>query len=129
MVPHFDKYSGVLVDIFYDHFLAANWNTYHKISLDIYTQDVYDLMKRNTHHLPEHSKFMLPYMIKANWLYNYGHFEGIQSALNGLSRRTKFNSGMENGVKYLQQNYKLYEIEFAEFFPDIIGYVNTVLLE
>jgi acyl carrier protein phosphodiesterase len=124
LVPHFDKYSGVLMDIFYDHFLAANWNSYHPTSLDIYAQDVYALMKRNTHHLPEHSKFMLPYMIKGNWLYNYAHFEGIQSTLNGLSRRTKFVSGMEKGVIYLQQDYALYEKEFAEFFPEIVEFVK-----
>jgi acyl carrier protein phosphodiesterase len=123
LVPHYDKYSGVLVDVFYDHFLAANWQRFSAVRLDEYAQKVYAIMQKHFDKLPERSQFMLPYMIKGNWLLNYAHLDGIQRTLGGLSRRTKFRSGMETGVVHLRQDYETFENEFLRFFPEVIEYV------
>jgi len=125
LVPHFDKYSGVLIDVFYDHFLAANWSRFSTVKLDDYAQQVYAIMQKHFDTLPERSQYMLPYMIKGNWLLNYAHLDGIQRTLGGLSRRTKFNSGMESGTRYLKQDYATYEDEFLRFFPEVIAYVKA----
>src|SRR5258708_857949 len=34
--PKYNHYSGIIVDIFYDHFLAANWNQDSEVTLPEY---------------------------------------------------------------------------------------------
>ena len=58
-------------------------------------------------------------MAKSNWLVAYGTFQGIDKALKGMSGRTAFDSGMENAILDLKQDYDKYRKEFQEFFPDI----------
>ncbi len=120
------KYSGVIVDIFYDHFLAANWNNYSDVKIEEFVSKAYGILIKNILILPKRSKRILPFMITQNWLVNYANFKGLQRVFNGMSRRTPFNSGMENAVNDLKKDYELYEKEFSEFFPEIIEYVNLI---
>jgi len=118
--PDYHKYSGVLVDIFYDHFLAKNWNRHSNIELKVFAARVYSIMQNNYAQLPQRSQQLLPYMIRFDWLTNYAHLEGIQRVLNGMSRRTTFVSNMEKAVKNLVNNYAEFEAEFNAFFPELL---------
>ena len=122
----YHKYSPVVVDIFYDHFLAVKWNNYSTVSLNEFAENSYRVMNTNFEILPEKVKFMLPYMIKGNWLVNYSNVEGICKTLTGMSRRTSFNSGMETATEILVQHYSLFENEFELFFEELRNYVKTI---
>ena len=65
---NYSHYSGVIVDILYDHFLAKNWNQYHELPLDEYVENFYDLLRNNFTILPTRIQRMMPYMIADNWL-------------------------------------------------------------
>ncbi len=123
----YSHYSGVLVDIFYDHFLAKNWLDYSDQALLPYTEGVYRLLKEREDILPKRINHMLKYMIPHNWLYNYAHLEGIEKVLKGMANRTKFDSKMEYGVEDLQLNYNKFEAEFRGFFPQLHEFVNEKL--
>ena len=69
-------YSPVIIDIFYDHFLAANWKNYSELQLDEFADNCYRLIENNVENLPEKIKIMLPYMKAHNWLVNYAQVEG-----------------------------------------------------
>lgn len=118
--PKYHKYSGVLVDIFYDHFLARNWKNYSSVELKTFAENVYSVMQINFELLPPHSKELLPYMIKYDWLTNYARLEGIQNVLNGMASRTSFVSHMEEAITELKQDYTLFENEFKIFFPELV---------
>src|SRR5258708_9145485 len=60
--PKYRHYSGVIVDIFYDHFLAANWNTYSEEPLDRYAARVYQIVLEHKTILPERLHQILPYI-------------------------------------------------------------------
>ena len=126
LYSRYHKYSPVVVDIFYDHFLAVKWNNYSTVSLNEFAENSYRLMNTNFEILPEKIKFMLPYMIKGNWLVNYSNVEGIRKTLTGMSRRTSFNSGMETATEILVQHYSLFENEFELFFEELKNYVKTI---
>jgi len=117
-------YAPVIVDMFYDHFLAANWNNWHTESLEKYTESIYEQLASEPALLPDQFNYMLSYMRKTNWLLGYAEIEGIHAALSGMARRTKFASGMETASVDLEANYDAYGEEFAAFFPDIINFVN-----
>src|SRR5690606_4476409 len=67
----YSHYSGVIVDILYDHFLAKNWNMYSDVSLEKFADDFYHLLEKNKAVLPPATLKMIPYMIQGNWLVSY----------------------------------------------------------
>ena len=65
----FRHYSAVLVDIFYDHFLAKNWKDYSSTGLKEFTSNFYDIMQRHSETVPETVNQILIPMKEKNWLY------------------------------------------------------------
>jgi len=117
---NYSHYSRVIVDIFYDHFLAKNWSTYEAEPLESYTDNFYDLLEQHYELLPEGVKRMMPYMIADNWLLNYAKLEGIAKVLNGMNRRTKNRSKMNFAILDLENHYDEFESEFTDFFEELI---------
>lgn len=117
--PKYRHYSGVIVDVFYDHYLAKNWNDYHHQLLPDYADRVYNLIQKNNALLPERVNMMMPYMIKGNWLVNYATLDGIHRALSGMTRRTPYESKMDESISDLKENYEEFKTEFITFFPEL----------
>lgn len=125
--PRYGHYAGVMIDIYYDHFLARNWSRYSTSNLTEYTRKVYAILQKNAAILPEKINFMLQYMVPQNWLLNYGNMDGIRKVFRGMANRTKFDSQMEKGVEDLQESYDKFEAEFTSFFPELEEFVNRKL--
>ncbi len=115
----YSHFSAVIVDIFYDHFLAANWNNYHPVPLAVYASQVYAILESQKTTLPGEVNGMLPYMVRGNWLTAYATIEGIHQALSGMARRTRFKSRMEESSNDLRQYYTEFGSEFDVFFPQV----------
>ena len=123
----YSHYSGVIVDILYDHFLAKNWERYCDIPLDRYCEAFYDSLENNFDILPERIRRLMPYMIADNWLLSYASIEGIQKVLEGMNRRTKNRSKMNLAIKELEDFYKEFETEFTSFFDELIQFSKDKL--
>lgn len=121
----FRHYAPVIVDVYYDHFLAKDWSMFSEIPLKEYTEQFYLLMDNYYEIIPKGVIHMLSFMSRDNWLYNYQFIEGIDRALTGMSRRTKFESKMEEASSALQDHYKDFEKEFHQFFPDLQSHVDN----
>ena len=117
---NYSHYSRVIVDIFYDHFLAKNWSKYSDIPLEVFVDDFYDLLEAEYEILPEGVKRMMPYMIADNWIFNYSKMEGIAKVLNGMNRRTQNKSKMNFAIIDLEEHYESFEKEFTLFFDELI---------
>ncbi len=113
-------YSRVIVDVFYDHFLASGWKRYSEEKLEDFAERFYQLLNRRYDILPEPTKHLMPYMIRDNWLVSYATVEGIDRVLNGLYRRTGRKSHMNKAVDDLLLYYSDFEDEFSLFFEDLI---------
>lgn len=126
---NYSHYSGVIVDILYDHFLAKNWSQYSDVPLDLFVDEFYESLERNFVILPPRIQKMLPYMMADNWLLNYANIEGIQGVLNGMNRRTKNISGMDKATSELQTYYTEFEAEFTQFFEELRRFSHEKLIE
>ena len=122
--PNYRKYAGVIVDIFYDHYLAKNWKNYSDKPLEQFSAKVNSLMLKNVLHFPEKSLMFLRYALRTNLFVSYASIEGMGEVLYGMSRRTTFKSNMELAVKDLKENYSDFENEFRVFFMDAEKFVN-----
>lgn len=124
----YKKYSGVIIDIYYDHFLAKNWNDYSKTDLVDFVSQAYKILIKNYFILPKKIKRILPFMIAQNWLVGYANLNDLQRVFNGMARRTTFDSGMENAIFDLKNNYTTFENDFREFFPDLIEFCKNQII-
>lgn len=127
--PKYRHYSGVIVDVFYDHFLAKNWNHYHHKLLPDFADQAYRTIQSFNEILPAAVKQMLPYMINGNWLVNYARVEGIDRALSGMARRTPYESRMDEATADLTEHYAGFKSEFDIFFPALTAYCQQKLAD
>lgn len=122
--PKYRLYAGVIVDMYYDHFLAKHWSDYSQIALGDYVQKAYALLSRHKHMLPPRAQYILPFMTEQNWLENYADKSSLGRFFGGMSRRTPFSSGMEHAITDLEQHYEMFAGEFRAFFPELVTFVE-----
>ena len=115
----YGHYSGVIMDIAYDHFLAKNWSKYSNEKLEDYAADFYKLMQDNYEILTERTKGMLPYMIGRNWLVSYATIAGLEMILFQMDYRTKHRAHMQEAIVEIQDFYTEFESEFFQFFEEL----------
>ncbi|MFC0182428.1 Acyl carrier protein phosphodiesterase [Pseudarcicella hirudinis] len=127
--PKFQRYSGICIDMFYDHFLARNFSDFSSEKLFDFSQNFYKILEINEFEIKEEIKPIIHSISKRDWLTNYANFEGIEWALKGISRRTSFPSNIENAIDELKTDYELYQEEFRAFFPDLQEHVRNFLLK
>ncbi len=120
----FEKYSGILVDIYFDHLLAKNFKKYHHESLENFSANVYEVYKQHLHFMPASSSRFLDYVIKNNIYHTYSKIEGIEQVLFHLSRRIKHNSSLDKSVYLFLSNESLLQTYFDEFIQDIIKHTS-----
>jgi acyl carrier protein phosphodiesterase len=125
----YGHYSGVIMDIFYDHFLAKNWKTYSDEKLEDYADNFYLLLKENHDLLTETMKGILPYMIGRNWLVSYASIEGLEMILFQMDHRTKNRVAMHESIVELKQFYLQFDEEFCLFFEDLKQHCREKLYE
>lgn len=120
------RFAGIMVDVFYDHFLAKNWTEFSNVPLDAFSQTVYEALKTHQAILPEVLQNRLSAIIENNLLVSYKTLEGIDLALRRLSRRLKRENPLGEGVQELKKNYAEFESDFITFFPELIAYVGEL---
>lgn len=113
------KYSPVIGDIVYDHFLAKNFSNYSDVALADFAQKSYQLFRSRWEELPTQVQHMTKYMESGDWLFNYGHKEGLNSALSGMGRRASFKNLMHQATEDVFENYESFKMDFVEFFPEL----------
>jgi acyl carrier protein phosphodiesterase len=125
----YSHYSGIIVDMLYDHFLAKNWSNYSRTDLSLYTENFYASLETHYNILPNRIQKMIPYMLADNWLVSYASKEGISRALEGMNRRTKNRVHMDEAINELDQFYEAFENEFTLFFEELMAFSEKKLQE
>ena len=111
---NYHHYAGVIVDVFYDHFLAKNWNTYSDERLEDFVARFYQSLSDNKSVLSERTLMVMPYMFEQNWLVSYQTVEGINRILTQMDHRTKNLSKMRFATNELSEFYSEFENEFTK---------------
>jgi acyl carrier protein phosphodiesterase len=125
--PRFGHYARVISDVFFDYFLAKNWAKYSTIPLEEFSQATYQQLSDYPVPLPDAFQQMLYWMQQQNWLYAYRELSGIQSALDGLTRRARFDSKMNEASQVLREKEGEIEALFFVFFQDLETFAQTTL--
>ncbi|WP_298955248.1 acyl carrier protein phosphodiesterase [uncultured Nonlabens sp.] len=125
----YGHWSSVIIDIYYDHFLAANWSDFHEQALEDYVQEFYKDLHLHYSILPNKVQNFLPHMVEQNWIHSYATVDGISRILYQMNNRTKGRSKMNFAPIDLVKHYNELERHFRAFFEDLEFHVKQRLLE
>ena len=127
--PHYRLYSGALVDIVFDHFLANDSNEFsNENELKDFSEKSYQIVSDYMYLLPDNFKKIFPYMQVQNWLYNYRHVQFIERSMLGLVRRSTYLTDSSMADEVLKKNYNELAICFQQFFPELKTFASNTLL-
>ncbi|MBK22025.1 MAG: hypothetical protein CMP63_06915 [Flavobacteriales bacterium] len=111
--PQFKLFSGVVIDMFLDHFIARNHST-----LKRHAQYVYDSAHANSTNLPDSFNNLLFYMEKYNWLEAYAEVEGLHRIMLQMRKRIGDKSPLEESVDILIQKEDEFNLLFTQIWRD-----------
>ena len=116
LAPHYGLYRGILVDIFYDHFLIKEWNDWSKEPLNDYLARARYIVDRYLDCLPERLKQAVP-VIFEKIIPLYGEMAGIGEALERMSRRLTRQNPLAGSEAELLAHYDGLRRDFHSFLP------------
>lgn len=128
LYPNHHKYASVVIDVFYDYFLAKNWERYSDRSLLAFTDETYRVLLRNKEIMPPFLQQRLEMMVEDDWLIIYTHVEGLNRTFRRLQRRVSRPELLEGATNTLLKYEEELDEEFQLFFPDVIAYVRDECL-
>jgi acyl carrier protein phosphodiesterase len=126
--PSYRLYSGPIIDILMDHFLANDPVQFGAGELKSFTQSVYQILNQYSSHLPLRFIPAFTYMQSEDWLFNYQYKEGIAKSVRGLVRRSSFLEDSATAIKIFNEHYIALEGCYTHFFEDVKIYAKEQLL-
>jgi len=122
---HFRLLSGVLIDIFYDHFLARDFELIANMPLEAFCEYIYETLEKNISELPPRLQRFVPVMIQENTLYSYRKLSGIQTALARINLRITKKFSVRLAMAILDDMYDFLKNDFRQYFPCVISVTES----
>jgi acyl carrier protein phosphodiesterase len=125
LFPVYRHYSRVIVDMYFDHFLAVHWEKYHPETLNAFSAEFYTHLKAHSKSLPDAIQKFTEALIRYNWFETYATPSGLELILTQMEKRTQFPSKLGSSIKELNENYTYFQSHFTHFMKAVIPYVNN----
>ena len=122
--PKYRHYAGILVDVFYDHFLAVNWNQFSDIRYEDFVDHFYRSALSCDLPLSHDMRYFLELFIEHKLLDHYDSSLGVERALKRISKRSRYKNTIAEGVDDLKYHYDDLNRHFLKFFPELINHVQ-----
>lgn len=122
--PTFGRYSGVILDMYFDYFLATNFSTYSSKSLNWFVIKFYFSVILNYRNLPPKVKTFIFHLTFSNRLKKYATIEGLKQSLELMSVYKSTAINPDKSIAFLLENKSELELRFHLFFPDLIEYIR-----
>lgn len=124
--PVFGRYSAIVVDMYFDHFLAANFNRYSHQSIHLFAFRFYLVVLFNYRHLPSKVKTFIFHFVLTHRLNKYASIAGLKNSLEIMQKHKIPAFDPELIIGYLNENSNEIEKNFHRFFPDLIAFVDNL---
>jgi acyl carrier protein phosphodiesterase len=122
--PPFRRFGSLLCDVFYDHFLARDWDSYSSEPLSTFTQIVYGSFDVYRALISPEAYSRLEQMRAGDWLCSYRHLAGVSHALERISSRLRRPVDFSQSVLALERDYDSFHSDFKAFFPELSSHVS-----
>jgi acyl carrier protein phosphodiesterase len=122
----FGLYSGIVIDLLYDHYLAKNWNEYSDLTLRTFAKRSHAVLLQNFMHLPVRVQSFLPFLIQHRRLESYASINGIVQTLKIMSNYSSLPAKPDFVMQTIQTNNDFFEGNFREFMVDLMEYADEI---
>ncbi|WP_457934508.1 ACP phosphodiesterase [Pseudoalteromonas sp. SCSIO 43210] len=122
--PERKRFTGVAIDVVFDHFLIVHWQHFSKQSLSEFKYTSYQLLNQRIPVMPTCMQHVVTSMTKNDWFKEYETIDGIGLALDNIAKRIRFTNTFSGAADDIARNYDELEAVFLAFFPELIKYVS-----
>lgn len=124
LIPQHGHWSRVIADVFFDHFLARDFERIAGQPLHAFVTHVHAQLDAHAALLPERLAIVYPLMRDQRWLESYAGRDGIAMALHGLSRRIARHPPLATALELL--GHKELQNCFEQFLPEVIRFAAAI---
>lgn len=114
----FGRYRGIMIDLFYDHFTALDWDHYHPVPLEQFSQNLYRTLQQHQPALPPTFLPLLPRMIEKDWLTSYRDKTVMHRALQHVAGKIRYDNPLADGYSELERHYDALRDDCGQFIQD-----------
>ncbi len=124
--PEKRRFSGIVLDVVFDHFLIRHWEKYTTKDFNTFVDVCYSDLWSHHDLMPERMELVVRWMIKRDWIRSYAELEHVGRALDGLAGRLKLRHDFHGSIEEVHEHYDAIETGFLIFFPDLLAYVKRI---
>jgi acyl carrier protein phosphodiesterase len=122
-------FSGIIIDIYYDHILARDWARYSLERLESFAMRSYLMLEQLLPYAPGEGKNFIGWMIEDNRLVQYATPQGIGDTLarvsNRIARRMPEKAmRLDDAMPLLQEKDAQLADDFHAFYPELIAFAE-----
>jgi len=122
LFPTYRHYSRVIVDMYFDHFLAVLWNRFHPLELSEFSTQFYTKLNTTDIEFSEKTERFIDALITYNWFEQYQTIQGLHSILLQMDKRTRFDSNLANSTTELVEKYSYFQNNYLDFMQDLFRF-------
>jgi len=126
--PRFGLYRGVLVDLFYDHFLVRDWNRWSGVPFREYIASRRGIIDQYLEIMPPRLQESVP-VIFNELLPSYVAVSGIEKALQRMSRRVRRPNPLADGGAELTLHYPQLQADFGRFMGSVRQFTTEIITQ
>jgi len=118
------RFSGIVLDVVFDHFLIKYWEKYSSSEFHGFVDHCYEDLWQHRELMPPRMEMVVGWMIKRDWIRSYAELDHVGRALDGLAGRLKLKHDFHGSIEEVHHNYKAIESGFLKFFPELLQHIN-----
>ena len=122
LFPVYRHYSRVIVDMYFDHFLALHWEAFHNLTLNEFSMDFYSKLKNYDIQLSDELRRFITALIDYDWFEQYKSVDGLRAIMAQMDKRTRFDSNLALSTNELVEKYSYFELQFLNFIKPLIAF-------
>lgn len=123
--PDRRRFAGIIIDIFFDHFLSLSWGKYNETSLADFIEETHTILARRAAWLTPELATVCQKMAKQNWLTSYQTISGLALTFERVKTRRDFLAPLAGAEQDLSQHYSEFEKHFHQFYPELSSFAQS----
>lgn len=123
LAPSYRRYSGIMLDVLFDHFLNQHWQRFHPQTLTAFSTEIYEILT-HAENMPKAARQQADVLIRHDVLGNYRHWQTVEATLQKISKRLRRENPLMSAAAALKPHYDELERFFLLFYPSVQNYAE-----
>ncbi len=124
LADQYHKYAGIIIDIFFDHYLSRDWTFFSSTPLKKYIDQTNELLMNNYEMMPPRVQSFLPKLVNNRWMEKYNTIKGIEGVLVRMAKNTTLPEISPYAINILKKYYDTFNDEFYSYFEQLMKFVT-----